>query len=161
MRTILLTIFLLSFANFCFSQKTKADTVKAKTSLLDTVVFDFPKVQKVPEFQGGDTAMMQFISKNIVYPQIAAKNGVAGTVYLTFFVERDGTLSNIEVLKGVNVDLSKSKTEKETEIVENAAKTLSDEAIRVVKLMPPYNPGIRYGTEVRVKFLLPIRYALQ
>lgn len=155
------TWLLLLLVHFCFSQNRKEDTVKVKESKEDTVVFDYPKVEKAPEFPGGDVAMMNFISKNIVYPKIAMENGVQGTVYLTFIVERNGKLSSIAVYKGVWVDLSKVKTDKEKEELEAAANSLSDEAIRVVKLMPLFIPGIRYGTEVRVKFLLPIKYMLQ
>ena len=136
----------------CFSQK--------KTNP-DSVVWDPPKVDKVPEFKGGDTAMIRFISKNVVYPAIAKEEGVQGIVYLTFIVERNGTISNIKALKGVNVDYSKAKHEEEKEVLKKAAQSLIDESIRVIKLMPPFTPGERYGTQVRVKYLLPIKFSLQ
>lgn len=98
-------------------------------------------VERMPEFPGGEAAMNQFISRNIRYPVIAQENGIQGRVVVQFVVNTDGKIVDVEVVRGVEESLDK-------------------EAIRVVKAMPPWNPGRQGGKNVRVKYTLPIRFRI-
>ena len=84
---------------------------------------------------------MKFISQNLKYPAQAAAKGIQGRVTLTFIVEKDGSISNIEEFRSPSPDLT-------------------EEAIRVVKMLPKWRPGKNGGKLVRVKFLLPITFRL-
>lgn len=101
----------------------------------------FLVVEEDPEFVGGDAARMKFLSENIVYPQMARESGIQGTVYLTFVIERDGSVTDIQVLRGIGGGCD-------------------EEAIRVVKNMPKWKPGKQRGKPVRVQFRLPIKFVL-
>ena len=108
--------------------------------IVEDEVFQIVEIQ--PEFPGGIEKMMQFISNNFQYPQIDMDNGIQGRVYVSFVVERDGTISTLKVLRGVS-------------------KTIDAEAIRVIKKMPNWKPGEQAGKKVRVKYILPIRAELK
>ncbi|MCR5362612.1 MAG: energy transducer TonB [Bacteroidales bacterium] len=98
-------------------------------------------VTQQPEFPGGEEALMDFIKKNQEYPASALEKGIQGRVRLSFVVEKDGSLTNIEVLR--------SPTEE-----------LSQEAIRIVKMMPKWHPGTLRDKPVRVKYVLPVTFRL-
>jgi len=102
----------------------------------------FTVVEQQPEFPGGEAALMQFIKKNLKYPAFAAENGIQGRVTLSFTVEKDGSIANIEVMR-------------------SPAEELSKEAIRVVSSMPKWKPGKQRGKPVRVKYVLPVTFRLQ
>jgi protein TonB len=106
----------------------------------ETKVFDV--VEQMPQFKGGDAALMDYLNKNIKYPVIAEENGIQGRVVTTFVVERDGSITDVKVIKSVDPSLDK-------------------EAVRVVKSMPKWNPGKQNGSAVRVKFTLPVTFRLQ
>jgi len=106
----------------------------------ETKVFDV--VEEMPSFPGGQAELMKYLSNNIKYPVVAEENGVQGRVILTFVVERNGSISDIKVVKAVDPSLDK-------------------EAIRVVKSMPHWIPGKQNGSSVRVKFTLPVIFRLQ
>lgn len=95
----------------------------------------------MPSFKGGTAALMQFLNETVKYPQAAIEQQEAGRVICTFVVELDGSIANIEVLRGVSPALDK-------------------EAIRVIQSMPAWNPGFQNGKTVRVKFTLPITFRL-
>ena len=99
-------------------------------------------VEQQPEFPGGEAAMMAYIKKNLKYPASASENGIQGRVTLSFVVEKDGSISNIEILR-------------------SPAEELSQEAIRLVKSVPIWKPGVLKGKKVRVKYVLPITFRLQ
>lgn len=101
----------------------------------------FTVVEKMPEYKGGDKALTKYLVDNITYPENARKNGVQGTVYVTFIVEKDGKISNTKILKSVDKELDK-------------------EALRVVSAMPKWNPGMEKGKAVKVQYNLPISYKL-
>ena len=101
-------------------------------------------VEQMPAFPGGEKAMEKFIEKNLVYPASAKKNSMEGKVYATFVVEKDGTLSDIKLLRGIN-----------------GCEDCDKEAIRVIKLMPSWNPGKQNGKLVRVQYNLPLKFALK
>lgn len=106
----------------------------------ETKVFDV--VEEMPSFPGGQAELMQYLKNNIKYPVVAEENGVQGRVILSFVVERNGSITDIKVVKPVDPSLDK-------------------EAVRVVKGMPHWIPGKQNGSSVRVKFTLPVIFRLQ
>lgn len=102
----------------------------------------FVVVEEQPEFPGGNTAMMKFLSDNIKYPVIAQENGIQGRVITNFVVERDGSITDVQVVRGVDPSLDK-------------------EAIRVIQSMPRWKAGRQRGSAVRVRFTLPVVFRLQ
>ena len=106
----------------------------------DTKVFTV--VEQMPSFPGGDAALMAYLSKNIQYPPIAEENGIQGRVVATFVVERDGSITDVQVMRGVDPSLDR-------------------EAIRVLKGMPRWIPGKQNGSAVRVKYTVPVTFRLQ
>ena len=106
----------------------------------ETKVFDV--VEVMPSFPGGQAALFEWLSKNIKYPVVAEENGVQGRVIVTFVVERNGSITDVQVVKSVDPSLDK-------------------EAVRVVKAMPHWIPGKQNGSAVRVKFTVPVTFRLQ
>jgi len=106
----------------------------------ETKVFDV--VEQMPSFPGGQSALFQWLSSNIKYPVVAEENGVQGRVIVTFVVERDGSITDVKVVKSVDPSLDK-------------------EAVRVTKSMPKWIPGKQNGSAVRVKYTLPVTFRLQ
>lgn len=102
----------------------------------------FTVVEEQPEFPGGEAALMKYIQQNLKYPAFAAENGIQGRVTLSFTVEKDGSIANIEVMR-------------------SPADELSKEATRVVNSMPKWKPGKQRGKPVRVKYILPVTFRLQ
>ena len=101
----------------------------------------FVIVEEMPSYANGDESFIKFISENIIYPPLAKKNGIQETVYVTFVVEADGTIANAKVLRGIGGGCD-------------------EEALRVIKMMPKWNPGKQDGKNVRVQFNLPIKFKL-
>jgi periplasmic protein TonB len=100
-------------------------------------------VEDMPDFQGGgQDAFRNYIAQNLRYPQIAAENGIQGRVFVQFVVNADGTVSNAEVVRGVDPSLDR-------------------EALRVVMSSPRWTPGRQRGEPVRVAFTFPINFVLQ
>ena len=106
----------------------------------ETKVFDV--VEQMPSFPGGPSALMQYLNSNIKYPVVAEENGVQGRVVCTFVVEKDGSITDVRVVKSVDPSLDK-------------------EAARVVKAMPKWIPGKQNGSAVRVKYTVPVTFRLQ
>ena len=102
----------------------------------------FDVVEQMPTFPGGMGALMDFLSKNVKYPEEARKNGIQGTVVVTFVVEKDGSISEPKIARSIDflIDL---------------------EAARVISKMPKWNPGKQMGEIVRVKYALPVTFRLQ
>lgn len=96
---------------------------------------------KLPEYPGGTNALMKFLSDNIKYPVEAQKKGISGRVLIQFVVMEDGSLDNMKILRGVDP-------------------MLDEEAMRVVKTMPKWIPGMDKGDAVKVRFTLPISFNL-
>lgn len=101
-------------------------------------------VEQMPTFPGGELEMMKYIQKNVQYPQVEKEAGISGTCYVTFVVEKDGSITDVKVLRGVSGGPGCDK-----------------EAIRVVKSMPSWKAGKQNGREVRVQFNLPIKFTLR
>ena len=102
----------------------------------------FTVVEQMPMYPGGDAALMGYLRDNIKYPTVAAENGVQGRVVVGFVVERDGSITDVNILRGVDPSLDR-------------------EAMRVVKSMPRWNPGKQNGSAVRVKYQVPVSFRLQ
>lgn len=102
----------------------------------------FTVVEQMPEFSGGKNALFKFISKNIKYPEEAIKQEISGRVFVTFIVEDDGEITNIELLRGIGGGCD-------------------EEAMRVVSIMPKWKSGYQKGVSVRVRFNLPIKFVLK
>lgn len=98
--------------------------------------------QKKKVCPSGQAGLFQWLSDNIKYPVVAEENGVQGRVIVTFVVERDGTITDVKVVKSVDPSLDK-------------------EAVRVTKSMPKWNPGKQKGEPVRVKYTMPVTFRLQ
>ncbi len=98
-------------------------------------------VEQMPSFSLGQAAMLQYLDQNIEYPQIAKENGVVGFVVVQMIVEKDGSLSNLKVVKGIGAGCD-------------------EEALRIIRLMPKWKPGFQNGQAVRVQFNLPVRFKL-
>jgi len=102
----------------------------------------FTVVENDPEFPGGMEALYKYLAQNIKYPQLARDNNITGRVYVTFVVERDGSITGCRVLRDIGGGCGQ-------------------EAIRVVKSMPKWTPGKQRGKAVRVQFNLPVNFNLQ
>lgn len=102
----------------------------------------FTAVEESPKFPGGEAELYKFLNKNIRYPEIAAQNNIQGRVVVQFVVEKDGSVGEVKVVRGVDPDLDK-------------------EAVRVVKSMPKFIPGKMNGQNVRVWHTLPIKFTLR
>jgi peroxiredoxin len=120
-----------------------------------------------PQYPGGISELMKFLSYNIKYPVEAEHYGVEGRVLVNFFVETDGTVSDIKV---VNADLknrlsdkkfSKYSEQDKFAMREKGEGQLKEEALRVVRKMPNWDPAMRRGEKVRVKYTLPISFRLK
>lgn len=98
-------------------------------------------VDQQPQFKGGEKARAKYLVNEIQYPENAAKQGIDGVVFVQFIVEKDGTVTNIKIKRGVN-------------------ELLDAEAMRVVKNMPKWIPGMQKGKPVRVMVNMPIRFKL-
>ena len=120
--------------------KAKEVVVDEKPKEEETKVFDV--VEQMPSFPGGDAELMKFLHDHMKYPVIAEENGIQGRVVCTFVVERDGSITDVKVLKSVDPSLDK-------------------EAIRVLKSMPKWIPGKQNGSAVRVKYTVPVTFRLQ
>lgn len=101
----------------------------------------FAAVENKPEFPGGDIALMKYLAENTKYPPIAKENGVSGRVFIQFVIDKNGNVTQVRTLRGVDP-------------------ALDAEAIRVVKSMPKWKPGSQRGKAVPVTYQVPINYKL-
>lgn len=102
----------------------------------------FTAVEQMPQFPGGEPALMQYIYKNIKYPPVAMENGIQGRVVVQFVVTKTGKIGEVKIARGKDPDLDK-------------------EAMRVVKSLPDFIPGKMNGQAVNVWYTLPITFKLQ
>lgn len=102
----------------------------------------FTVVETMHEFPGGQGALLQYLAKSIKYPVIAQENGIQGRVSCSFVVNKDGSIVDAEVIRGVDPSLDK-------------------EALRVINSMPKWSPGKQRGKPVRVKYTVPVTFRLQ
>lgn len=109
---------------------------------IEEKTFEMFDLEKQPVFPGGEPAMMQFISENLKYPALARENAIQGMVALTFVVDKDGSVTNVNIIKDIGGGCGK-------------------EAVRVVQSMPKWTPGQANGQPVKVRYTLPIRFKLE
>lgn len=102
----------------------------------------FTIVENMPSFPEGDYARQIFLSNNIKYPELAAKNKIQGITYVSFIVDKNGEITDVKTLRGIGGGCD-------------------EEAVRVIKMMPRWNPGTQNGKPVRVLFNMPIYFKLQ
>lgn len=100
-------------------------------------VYEYDYVTEKPSFPGGETKLVRYINKTREYPKEAYKNGVEGRVICSFVINSDGSISNIQILRGVE-------------------KSLNNEAIRIISKMPNWIPGKIDGHNVPVRVIYPI-----
>jgi len=120
---------------------TSCDNIKsARASSADQV---YSEVDEMPVFPNGDQAILNFIAQNTVYPEEAKIKGITGRVLVKFIVEKDGSVSEVDIAEGVDP-------------------ILDAEAVRVVSSLPKFEkPGIKAGEKVRVWYMIPITFALK
>ncbi len=124
--------------------KLQLDTVAEQTVIKEEKQNSEPvfvNVERMPEFQGGKEALISFLNSTVKYPLIAVENNIEGKVIVQFVVEKDGSITNVEVVKSVDPSLDR-------------------EAKRVISAMPKWNPGYQSGKPVRVKYTVPVNFAL-
>jgi len=102
----------------------------------------FTYVEEQPTFPGGEAAMYEYLQRNIKYPALARENGITGRVFITFVVGPDGQIRDVKILRGIGAGCD-------------------EEALRVVKNMPPWKPGKQNGRAVNVQFNMPINFTLK
>lgn len=102
----------------------------------------FVVVESMPEFPGGYEALMKYLQENLKYPAMAKEMGIKGRVFLSFVVEKDGSVTDVKVLRGIGGGCD-------------------EEAVKVVQNMPKWKPGTQRNIPVRVQFNLPVKFTLQ
>ena len=102
----------------------------------------FTIVEEMPDFPGGTQKLADYLAKNIKYPQMARESGIQGRGFISFVVEPDGSVSNVNVMRSLGGGCD-------------------EEAVRVVKSMPKWKPGKQRGKPVRVSYILPVNFKLQ
>lgn len=105
----------------------------------EEIIYAFSEVE--PSFPGGQEAMVRWIQSNVIYPDSALAKNEQGTVYVKFVVNKDGSIEQVSIRKGVS-------------------EAIDNEALRVVKSMPNWTPGLEDGKPVRVFFTIPIAFRL-
>jgi protein TonB len=137
MRSLLFsTSLLFVFSSLC----AQSDSSSIKSSSEESKIFTF--VEQMPQFPGGDAALVKFLQKKIKYPKEELSKDIQGKVLIKFVVNEDGKVSDVTVERGASPGLDK-------------------EAVRVVKSMPKFKPGKQQGKAVKVYFMLPIIFKLQ
>jgi protein TonB len=99
----------------------------------------FVVVEDMPEFPGGQEGLQNYMQEHVVYPEIAKKDKIQGTVFINFTIAKDGNVKDAQVLRGVHPELDK-------------------EALRVINEMPKWKPGMQKGKPVNVSYNLPVRF---
>jgi len=102
----------------------------------------FTIVEKMPRFGNGEADLLNYLAKNIKYPQMAKESGISGIVYVTFVVNKKGKVADVKILRGIGGGCDR-------------------EAVRVVKSMPDWSPGKQRGKSVSVQYNLPVRFVLR
>ncbi len=128
-----------------YGEKAKDGIIRiiTKANKMNNVDNDvFIIVEEMPKFSGGEDALRTFIAKAVIYPEIAKKNNIQGKVYVTFVVEKDGSVGRAKIARGVDTSLDK-------------------EALRIVTSFPKWIPGKQRGEAVAVQYTIPVNFVLQ
>ena len=141
--------------------KNSAQNASAKVAEVsnkdDNEVFLAP--EEVAEFPGGNAALMQFLAKNIRYPQAALENGVQGRVIMQFIVNTDGSCSDFKIIR--NTAAASSEKPIGAAKLTKARARLEKEALRVLRAMPYWKPAKQQGKAVPMQYTLPVVFRLQ
>ena len=137
---LILLIIVIAPASANAQDKRGKTTQTRKDTATDDKVYEV--CEQMPIFEGGDAALLKYLRENLKYPDNTKDRGVQGRVVIGFIVEKDGSLTDVKVLRPVDIDLDA-------------------EVLRLVKGMPKWIPGRHNGQRVRVKYLLPIHICLQ
>ncbi len=121
--------------------ETKGTDGNGTAPVVDNSVHDVGGLEVMPEPVGGSAAWSKFLQKNLRFPAVAQEQGVSGRVFMSFVIEKDGTLSNIKVERGAGFGFD-------------------EEASRVLKLAKAWKPGMQNGQPVRVKYVIPMNFQL-
>lgn len=113
--------------------------IHTNQSVTDTI---YNNIEIMPEFPGGFSELMNFLTSNVNYPESAKTNNIEGRTLVSFVVEKDGSITDIEVLRGFDKDCDA-------------------EAVRVVSTMPKWKPGVKDGETVRCRFTLPFTFKIK
>ena len=129
----------LDYFDDTYSDLVEVDDPTDETDVPEDIIIDV--ADEDPSFPGGDEALYSFITNNVTYPKKAKEIGLEGTVWVEFVVEPSGKISNVKAIRKVSP-------------------ILDEEAVRVVKMLPAWNPGKQRGKAVRTRFRLPIQFQL-
>jgi len=138
MKTLLSFLQALIFISASFLSMGQSTTQNGGTKP-DSLVFTV--VEKMPQYPGGDDARLKFLADNIQYPKEAKETGISGTVYVTFVIDTKGLLTDAKIMRGIGGGCD-------------------EEVLRILALMPPWEPGTQEGKPVRVQFTMPVRFTL-
>jgi protein TonB len=136
-----LIFIILSFYYICANAQVETTPTESSNELPKTELFVL--VEEMPQFPGGENALMEYLKSNLKYPAGCVEKKIQGKTYVRFVVNEDGSTSNMEIIKSSNNRL------------------LDEEAIRVVSLMPTWKPGKQQGKAVKVQYTLPINFSLK
>lgn len=128
---------MLAFSSASFAQRQEPVQEQKEQEQIDV----FTVVEDPPSFPGGQDKMMEFIGKKLKYPKKARKKGIQGRVVISFVIDEQGKVTDTKVVKGIGHGCD-------------------EEALRVVKKMPRWKPGSQSGQNVKVRYVLPIRFVL-
>jgi len=145
---LLVNILLLSVfcVNVCASEPLNLNYLQRineyEIDVNDTTIYAPRDVDVRPEFPGGDAALMKWLNENIIFPLVCEELGIHGKTFVNFVVEKDGTITNVKIVRGVHPAMDR-------------------EAIRLVKAMPKWEPAIKDNKIVRCYFTLPVTFILK
>ena len=137
---LILLVIVIAPASANAQDKRGKTTQTRKDTATDDKVYEV--CEQMPIFEGGDAALLKYLRENLKYPDKTKDRGVQGRLVIGFIVEKDGSLTDVKVLRPVDIDLDA-------------------EVLRVIKGMPKWIPGRQNGKRVRVRYLLPIHICLQ
>lgn len=134
-RLLLLLLIGIVVPSFFYAQdKQNGNAVQGKDA-----EYAFEQLEVKPEYPNGNEGLGKYLSENIKYPKKALKNGVSGKVFVQFVIDKTGKVTNVVAVRGVE-------------------KSLDKEAVRVIKSMPKWKPGMKDGQPVKVKYTIPINF---
>ena len=138
--TLILLVVAVAPVRASAQDKKEKTTQTHKDTTTDDKIYEV--CEQMPIFEGGDAALLKYLTDSVKYPELAKKHGVQGRVVMGFIVEKDGSLTNVKVLRSVD-------------------RALDAEALRVVKGMPKWIPGRQNEQRVRVKYNVPVSFRLE
>lgn len=135
MKKLMLLLPIIALIN-CLSAQNTDDKSQVKKEITETKII---ACEKMPCYPGGEEALLKYLSKNMSYPEQARNENVTGTVYISFIVSQNGDLKNIQILKGLGYECD-------------------EEAIRLIKNMPYWEPGEQRGKPIEIQYNMPIKF---